>query len=74
MPEIAEHVRHAFQAAGYSVRLVEATSRYAPLVLGLPVSGEELEMDPLKDVKGGARTELGNGPGNSCSRRAGIVA
>jgi hypothetical protein len=50
LPEIAEHVRHAFQAAGYSVRLVEATSRYAPLVLGLPVSGEELEMDPLKEA------------------------
>jgi hypothetical protein len=42
LPEIAAHVQHAFQRAGYSVRLVEATSlRYARLVLQLPDSGEE---------------------------------
>ena len=49
LPEIAAHVQLAFQRAGYSVRLVEATSlRYARLVLQLPGSGEELEMDLLK--------------------------
>jgi hypothetical protein len=50
LPEIAEHVRHAFRAEGYSVRLVEATSRYARLVLRLPGSGEKLEMDLLKEA------------------------
>jgi hypothetical protein len=50
LPDIAEHVRHAFQAAGYSVRLVEATSGYARLVLRLPGPGEELEMDLLKEA------------------------
>ena len=46
LPEIAAHVQRAFQRAGYSVRLVEATSlRYARLVLQLPGSDEELEMD-----------------------------
>ena len=35
----------------YSVRLVEAASlRYARLVLQLPGSGEELEMDLLKEA------------------------
>jgi hypothetical protein len=29
LPEIAGHVRNAFQAAGYRVELVEATGRYA---------------------------------------------
>ena len=33
LPEIAEHVRQAFQSAGYAARLIEATSRYARLVL-----------------------------------------
>lgn len=50
MPEIAEHVQLAFQAAGYGVRLVEATGRYARLVLRLPDSGDELEMDLLKEA------------------------
>jgi len=50
LPEIAEHVRHSFQSAGYSARLVEATSRYARLVLRLPGSGDELEMDLLKEA------------------------
>lgn len=50
MPEIAEHVRQAFQSAGYVVRLVEATSRYARLVLQFPGSGDELEMDLLKEA------------------------
>jgi hypothetical protein len=50
LPEIAEHVRLAFQAAGYGVRLVEATGRYARLVLRLPDSGDELEMDLLKEA------------------------
>ena len=51
LPEIAAHVQHAFQRAGYSVRLAEAASpRYARLVLQLPGSGEELEMDLLKEA------------------------
>jgi hypothetical protein len=50
LPEIAEHVQHAFQAAGYGVRLVEATGRYARLALRLPGSGDELEMDLLKEA------------------------
>jgi len=51
LPEIAAHVRDAFQRAGYSVRLAEAASpRYARLVLQLPGSGEELEMDLLKEA------------------------
>jgi hypothetical protein len=51
LPEIAAHVQHAFQRAGYSVRLAEAASpRYARLVLQLPSSGEELEMDLLKEA------------------------
>ena len=33
LPEIAGHVRNAFQAAGYQVELVEATGRYARLTL-----------------------------------------
>jgi hypothetical protein len=50
LPEIAEYVRHAFQSAGYRVELVEATGRYARLTLRLPGSGEELEMDLLKEA------------------------
>ena len=51
LPEIAEHVQLAFQRAGYNVRLVEAASlRYARLVLRLPGSGEELEVDLLKEA------------------------
>ena len=51
LPEIAAHVQDAFQRAGYSVRLAEAASpRYARLVLQLPGSGEELEMDLLKEA------------------------
>jgi predicted nucleotidyltransferase component of viral defense system len=50
LPEIAEHVRNAFQSAGYRVGLVEATGRYARLTLRLPGSGEELEMDLLKEA------------------------
>jgi Nucleotidyl transferase AbiEii toxin, Type IV TA system len=50
LPEIAEHVQLAFQAAGYGVRLVEATGRYARLALRLPDSGDELEMDLLKEA------------------------
>jgi len=50
LPEIAGHVRNAFQAAGYQVKLVEATGRYARLTLRLPGSGEELEMDLLKEA------------------------
>jgi hypothetical protein len=33
LPEIAEHVQLAFQTAGYGVRFVEATGRYARLAL-----------------------------------------
>ena len=50
LPEIAEHVRDAFQSAGYRVELVEATGRYARLTLRLPGSGEDLEMDLLKEA------------------------
>jgi hypothetical protein len=50
LPEIAEYVRDAFQSAGYGARLVEATGRYALLVLQLPGSGDELEMDLLKEA------------------------
>jgi hypothetical protein len=50
LPEIAEHVRRAFQATGYGARLVEATPRYARLVLRLPGSLNELEIDLLKEA------------------------
>ena len=51
LPEIAKHVQHAFQHAGYGVWLVEAASlRYARLVLRLPGSGDELEVDLLKEA------------------------
>jgi hypothetical protein len=51
LPEITAHVQDAFQRAGYGVRLAEAASpRYARLVLQLPGSGEELEMDLLKEA------------------------
>ncbi len=51
LPEIAEHVQLAFRRAGYRVRLVEAASlRYACLVLRLPGSGDELEVDLLKEA------------------------
>jgi hypothetical protein len=50
LPEIAEDVGLTFEAAGYGVRLVEATGRYARLVLRLPDSGDELEMDLLKEA------------------------
>jgi hypothetical protein len=50
-PEIAKNVQLAFQHAGYAVRLVEAASlRYARLVLRLPGSGDELEVDLLKEA------------------------
>ena len=35
---------------GYGVRLVEATGRYARLALRLPGSGDELQMDLLKEA------------------------
>ena len=51
LPEIAAHVQLAYKRAGYGVRLAEAASpRYARLVLRLPGSGEELEMDLLKEA------------------------
>jgi Nucleotidyl transferase AbiEii toxin, Type IV TA system len=50
LPEIAEHVRQAFQSSGYGARLVEATGRYARLTLRLPESGDEIEMDLLKEA------------------------
>jgi hypothetical protein len=51
LPEIAKYVQLAFQHAGYGVRLVEAASpRYARLVLRLPGSGDELEVDLLKEA------------------------
>lgn len=39
LPQIAKQVQEAFQSAGYSAHLVEATPRYARLVLRLPDSG-----------------------------------
>jgi len=50
LPEIAEHVRNAFQVAGYRVELVEATGRYARLTMRIPGTGEALEMDLLKEA------------------------
>ena len=50
LPEIAVQVQLAFQRAGYAVRLAEASPRYARLVLRLPGSGEELEMDLLREA------------------------
>jgi hypothetical protein len=50
LPDIAEHVRHAFQDAGYEAHLIEATGRYARLVLRLPGSASELEVDLLKEA------------------------
>lgn len=52
MPDIAEYVQQAFASAGYGKRMVEATGRYARLVLRLPGSGDELEMDLLKEALG----------------------
>ncbi len=52
LPDIAEHVRQAFASAGYGTRVVEATGRYARLVLRLPGSGDELETDLLKEALG----------------------
>jgi len=50
LPEIAEDVRQSFQASGYGAHLVEATFRYARLVLRLPGSASELEVDLLKEA------------------------
>jgi hypothetical protein len=63
LPDIAEHVRQAFASIGYGTRLVEATGRYARLVLRLPGSDEELEMDLLKEAlgPGGITVELAPG-------------
>lgn len=60
LPDIAEQVRQAFASAGYGTRVVEATGRYARLVLRLPGSNEELEMDLLKEAlkPGGITVEL----------------
>jgi hypothetical protein len=52
LPEIAEDVRQAFQAAGYGAHIVEATGRYARLVLRIPGSASELEVDLLKEALG----------------------
>jgi hypothetical protein len=52
LPEIAGHVVEAFRAAGCDVRLAEAAGRYAPLVLRLPGSASELEVDLLKEALG----------------------
>jgi hypothetical protein len=50
LPDIAEQVRQAFASAGYGTRMVEATGRYARLVLRFAGSDEELEMDLLKEA------------------------
>ena len=52
LPEIAEGVRQAFQATGYGAHIVEATGRYARLVLQIPGSASELEVDLLKEALG----------------------
>ena len=36
LPDIAEYVQQAFASAGYGTPMVEATGRYARLVLRLP--------------------------------------
>jgi hypothetical protein len=63
LPEIAAHVRQAFASAGYGTRVVEATGRYARPVLRLPGSGDELEMDLLKEAlgPGGITVQLAGG-------------
>jgi hypothetical protein len=63
LPDIAEHVRQAFASVGYGTHIVEATGRYARLVLRLPGSDEELEMDLLKEAlgPGGITVELAPG-------------
>jgi hypothetical protein len=50
LPQIAAQVQLAFQRAGYGVRITEASPRYARLIVRLPSSGEELEMDLLKEA------------------------
>jgi predicted nucleotidyltransferase component of viral defense system len=50
LPEIAKQVQRAFQRAGYRVQSVEASPRYARLVLRLPGSGDEIEVDLLKEA------------------------
>jgi hypothetical protein len=63
LPDIAEQVRQAFASAGYGTRMVEATGRYARLVLRFAGSDEELEMDLLKEAlgPGGITVELAPG-------------
>jgi hypothetical protein len=72
LPEIAAHVRDAFQRAGYSVRLAEAASlRYARLVLPLPGSGGELELDLLKgQLIGGTTASSSAWPRTPPARKA----
>ena len=65
LPDIAEHVRQAFASAGYGTRMVEATGRYARLVLRLPGSGDELEMDLLKEALGPGGITVQLAPGVS---------
>ena len=65
LPDIAEHVRQAFASAGYGTRMVEATGRYARLVLRLPRSGDELEMDLLKEALGPGGITVQLAPGAS---------
>ena len=50
LPEIAAHVQDAFQRAGYGLPKQPARGTHARLVLQLPGSGEELEMDLLKEA------------------------
>ncbi len=65
LPEIAAHVRQAFVSAGYGTRVVEATGRCARLVLRLPGSGDELEMDLLKEALGPGGITVQLAPGAS---------
>ena len=65
LPDIAEHVQQAFASAGYGTRMVEVTGRYARLVLRLPGSGDELEMDLLKEALGPGSITVQLAPGAS---------
>ena len=65
LPDIAEHVRQAFASAGYGTRVVKATGQYARLVLRLPGSGDELQLDLLKEALGPGGITVQLAPGAS---------
>lgn len=63
LADVADHVREAFASAGYGARTVEATGRYARLVLRLPDSDDELELDLLKEALAPGYISLHLAPG-----------